>query len=200
MSALTPDDAALTAAKAQLRDEARRRRDAIPTDTRAAAAIAVRNIGLGFARPAPSAAVSGTMAIGAELDPLPLMLKLAGAGAQLCLPVMAGKDRPLQFRAWAPGGLLVERIWGIQEPPATSPAVVPDILLVPLLAFDARGFRLGYGGGYYDRTLAVLRADAKVLAIGLGYEAQMVDAVPHGANDQRLDWILTEAGPRKAID
>jgi 5-formyltetrahydrofolate cyclo-ligase len=86
-------------------------------------------------------------------------------------------------------------VWGIPEPKADKPVLEPNVLLVPLLAFDARGGRLGYGGGFYDRTLAGLRAKKPIVAIGLAYDEQQVDAVPHLDYDQRLDWVLTPSGP-----
>jgi 5-formyltetrahydrofolate cyclo-ligase len=160
---------------------------------RAPAAIAAH--GLAFAGVGAPARVSGFLPIGEEIDPAPLMSRLAGEGYLLCLPVMEGKGRPLMFRAWAPGDPLTEVMWGIREPLAAAPAVEPDIVLGPLLAVDARGYRLGYGGGFYDRTLARLRALKPIVAIGLAYDEQKVDSVPHHDYDQRLDWVLTPSGP-----
>jgi 5-formyltetrahydrofolate cyclo-ligase len=91
-------------------------------------------------------------------------------------------------------------VWDIAEPRADQPKLEPDVLLVPLLAFDRQGWRLGYGGGFYDRTLAELRGRKAVTAVGLGYDQQQVDAVPHLAYDQRLDWVLTPSGPIKCAD
>ena len=101
------------------------------------------------------------------------------------------------FRAWTPGDAMDSGVWGIAEPKADKPALDPDILLMPLLAFDRQGWRLGYGGGFYDRTLQGLRARKAVVAVGLGYDEQEVDAVPHLDYDQRLDWVLTPSGPLK---
>lgn len=159
----------------------------------AAARIAAH--GIAFAGVPAPAVVSAFLPIGAEIDPFPLMERLAGEGYRLALPVMEGKGRPLLFRAWAPGEPLAEVTWGIREPLATAPAVEPDIVLGPLLAFDPEGYRLGYGGGFYDRTLARLRAMKPVAAIGLAYDEQRVDAVPHSLYDERLDWVLTPSGP-----
>jgi len=157
------------------------------------AAIAAR--GIGFAGVAPPAIVSGFLPIGEETDPAPLMARLAGEGYRLALPVMQGKGQPLLFRSWMPGDELAEVTWGIREPLASHPAVEPDVVLGPLLAFDARGYRLGYGGGFYDRTLARLRAMKTVVSIGIAYDEQKVDAVPHLDYDERLDWVLTPSGP-----
>lgn len=153
--------------------------------------------GIGFAgRPAP-AVVSGFLAIGDEIDPAPLMQRLIGEGYRLCLPVMEGKGKPLVFRAWSPGEPLAETTWGIREPLPAAPVLDPDIVLGPLLAFDRDGYRLGYGGGFYDRTLARLRALKPIVSIGIAFDEQKVDAVPHVDYDERLDWILTPTGPLK---
>jgi 5-formyltetrahydrofolate cyclo-ligase len=151
--------------------------------------------GIGFAGVGAPAVVSGFLPIGEEIDPAALLERLAGEGYSLALPVMEGKGKPLLFRSWTPGDRLDEVMWGIREPAADRPAVEPDIVLGPLLAFDARGFRLGYGGGFYDRTLARLRALKPVVSIGLAYDEQRVDAVPHLDYDERLDWVLTPKGP-----
>jgi 5-formyltetrahydrofolate cyclo-ligase len=139
--------------------------------------------------------VSGFASLPAELNVWPLLRRLSGAGVPLALPVVARKGQPLVFRAWAPGDLMDKGVWGIPEPRADKPVLEPDVLLVPLLAFDIRGGRLGYGGGFYDRTLARLRAMKPIVAIGLAYDEQRVNAVPHLDYDQRLDWVLTPSGP-----
>ena len=126
-----------------------------------------------------------------------LLARLARAGYRTCLPVLTPKGHPLVFRAWAAGEPLVPRMWGIREPAPTADVVEPDVLLVPLLAFDANGWRLGYGGGYYDRTLARLRVAKTIVAIGLAFDEQELAAVPHGPFDQPLDWVLTPSGPRQ---
>jgi 5-formyltetrahydrofolate cyclo-ligase len=113
---------------------------------------------------------------------------------------MQGKTKPLLFRAWAPGDAMDRAVWGIAEPKADKPELEPEVLLVPLLAFDRRGWRLGYGGGFYDRTLAALRARKAVAAVGVGFDEQRVDAVPHLDYDQRLDWVLTPSGPLRCGD
>lgn len=135
------------------------------------------------------------MAMGAEADPAVLVDVLVRDGFRTCLPVVQPIGNPLVFRAWQPGEPLMARTWGIMEPAESAPLIEPDVLLVPLLAFDRAGARLGYGGGYYDRTLARLRARKTVIAIGLAFAAQELPGVPSDNHDQRLDWVLTESGP-----
>lgn len=136
-----------------------------------------------------------------ELDPRPLMTALHAAGHALALPIILGPHQPLAFRGWQPGAALVAAGFGTHEPLADAALVTPDLLLVPLLAFDLEGFRVGYGGGYYDRTLAGLRSEprrpGRVVAVGVGFAVQEVDHVPHGPGDQRLDWIVTEREARR---
>jgi 5-formyltetrahydrofolate cyclo-ligase len=127
-----------------------------------------------------------------EIDTRMLLGKLAGEGWTTCLPIVLGKGLPLEFRRWLPGEPLVKGVWGIERPPDTSQVVEPDVLIIPLLAFDRQGYRLGYGGGFYDRTLEKLRVLKNIVAIGVGYSGQEVDAVPHGAHDQPLDYMMTE--------
>lgn len=145
------------------------------------------------------AVVAGYWPFGSELDVRPLMTELATAGVALALPVTRALDLPLEFRRWQPGDALENGAHGISQPTPAAPVVVPNILLVPLLAFDAAGWRLGYGAGYYDRTLAVLRdrlLAPRVLAIGLAYAVQEMAQIPHHAGDQRLDGVVTEQGAR----
>lgn len=142
----------------------------------------------------PGTMVSGYCAIRTELEPAPALVALSARGHGLCLPVVPGRDVPLIFRAWTPDTPLVEGAFGARTPPGEAPVVTPTVLIVPLLAFDATCQRLGYGGGYYDRTLALLRAAGPVRAIGLAYEAQRVDTVPTEATDQPLDAVVTESG------
>jgi 5-formyltetrahydrofolate cyclo-ligase len=126
-----------------------------------------------------------------ETDPRPALTALHARGVPLALPVVVGRGMPLAFRAWEPGAAMVPGGFGVQVPADDRP-VVPRALVVPLLAFDRAGFRLGYGGGFYDRTLAALRATGPVLAVGLAYAAQEVTHVPRTIDDQRLDRIVTE--------
>jgi 5-formyltetrahydrofolate cyclo-ligase len=183
------------ASKRELRREALARRDALPAAERmqAAEAIATR----AFPVPAAGAVVSGFMPIKSEISPLPLMRKLEAAGARLALPVVAGAGQPLIMRAWAFREPLAAGVWGIREPPPQAPVVAPDVLIVPLLAFDRAGHRIGYGAGYYDLTIAGLRASKSVVAIGIAFAAQEIDDVPTTPRDARLDLVLTE---REVID
>lgn len=137
------------------------------------------------------AAISGYWPMAGEMDPRPLMAALIARGHRLCLPVVEGRGAALVFRAWTPGDALVEAVFGTRVPTPDQDAMTPDALLVPLLAFDRAGHRLGYGGGYYDRTLAAL---SDPLAIGIAFGFQEVDEVPHDAHDQTLDWVVTELG------
>ncbi len=182
--------------KAALRGEAAARRDALPAAIRRAAAEAIA--ARGFPLPiAQGTTVSGFMPMKSEINPLPLLRKLADAGARLALPVVTGRGQPLVMRAWRFGEPLGCGVWGIREPTPEAPQIDPEILLVPLLAFDRAGYRLGYGGGYYDRTIAGLRARRPVTAIGIAFAAQEVAKVPTTPRDARLDLVLTE---REVID
>lgn len=136
--------------------------------------------------------VSGFIPYKSEITTIPMLERLHAQGWRTCLPIVIGMEEPLLFRAWVPGEPLVPGAWDIPVPLEASPEVVPDVLLVPLLAFDRRGFRLGYGGGFYDRTLEKLRAIKRVVAIGVAYHAQMVDEVPVGLHDAPLDYVMTE--------
>src|SRR5712672_3177032 len=131
------------------------------------------------------------------INPLPLMRRLAEAGASLALPVVAGRGKPLIMRSYAFGQALNEGVWGIREPQDDAPEVDPDILIVPLAAFDRRGHRIGYGAGYYDMTINGLRSRKPITAIGIAYAAQEVAEVPTTSRDARLDLVLTE---RDVID
>jgi 5-formyltetrahydrofolate cyclo-ligase len=138
--------------------------------------------------------ISGFLPYRSEIDLRPLLARLGGEGWTIALPVVVAKGEPLVFRAWTIGDPLIEGTWGIEIPPAAAPEVQPDLLLVPMLAFDSRGYRLGYGGGFYDRTLEKLRGLKPVAAIGVAYSAQEIQEVPRGPHDQPLDWIMTEKG------
>jgi 5-formyltetrahydrofolate cyclo-ligase len=127
-----------------------------------------------------------------EIDTRPLLGRLAGLGWTTCLPIVLGEGLPLEFRRWLPGQPTIKGSMNIDRPDDTAPIVEPDVLIVPMLAFDRSGFRLGYGGGYYDRTLEKLRAKKTIIAIGAAYAAQEVAAVPHDGHDQPLDYIVTE--------
>src|SRR5262249_7221731 len=136
--------------------------------------------------------VSGFMPLQSEINPLPLMRKLAEAGGRLALPVVVGRGQPLIMRAFAFGDPLVEGVWGIRVPTPEAPEGAPDGLLGPLLAFHRHGHRLGYGAGYYDMTINALRAKKPIVAIGIAFAAQEVDTIPVTPRDARLDLVLTE--------
>ena len=182
--------------KATLRAAALAKRDALPAAGRQAAAEAIAARGIPI-EVTPGMIVSGFMPMQTEINPLPLMRKLAEAGAQLALPAIAGRGRPLIMRAWHFGTPLKAGQWGIREPMPDAPEVAPDILIVPLAAFDRHGHRIGYGAGYYDMTINALRAKKKVMAVGIAFAAQEIPRVPATERDARLDLVLTE---REVVD
>ena len=186
----------IEAAKSALRRAALARRDAMPPEEREAASqtIAARPFPVALA---PGMTVSGFIPLKSEIDLRPLMRKLTEMGAKLALPVVVGRGEPLVMRAWAFGAPLKGGGWGISEPADDAAEVYPDILLVPLLAFDRAGHRIGYGAGYYDMTITALRARKPVIAIGVAFAAQEVAHVPTTPRDARLDLVLTE---REVID
>lgn len=144
----------------------------------------------------PATVASGYLPIRSELDPRPLMAELAARGWRLALPVVIAANTPLLFRAYSFGDSLVRGRFDTEVPAEDKAELSPQLLLVPLLAFDRSGYRLGYGGGFYDRTLSGLRAQHHVLAVGVAFAAQEIEQVPRDAMDHRLDWIVTE---REAI-
>ena len=184
-------------AKRSLRTAMVARRGALSTEERGAAAAGLLNT-MRRERPieavgvVPGLVVSGFWPIKDEIDIRPLMTDLHDKGCRLALPVVQGRGLPLLFRAWRPGDPLEAGAFGTLQPPAHHETLEPDALLVPLLACDMEGWRLGYGGGFYDRTLLGLRARRTVTAVGVGFDGQIVPDVPHGPDDQRLDWMLTD--------
>jgi 5-formyltetrahydrofolate cyclo-ligase len=139
-----------------------------------------------------SKVVSAFFPYQSEIDTRPLLGKLAGEGWTTCLPIVIALGQPLMFRRWLPGQPTTPGLWDIPQPTDDAEQVEPDVLLVPMLAFDRAGFRLGYGGGFYDRTLETLRAKKPIIAIGVAYAAQEVDTVTHDRHDQTVDYVLTE--------
>jgi 5-formyltetrahydrofolate cyclo-ligase len=190
-----PEPPLIESTKQGLRCEALARRDAIAPAVRRRAADAVS------ARPFPvdvgGRIVSGFFPMRSEINPMPLMRALAEAGANLALPVIQGRRRPLLFRVFAFGDPLAAGVWGIREPFPERPEVAPDVLIVPLAAFDRSGQRIGYGAGYYDLTLHTLAAIKPIVTVGLAFAAQEIAAVPASPRDFRLDLVLTE---RELID
>ena len=139
--------------------------------------------------PPPGVVVSGFWPLGDEIDIRPLLLALHGRGNRIVLPVTPRRGEPLSFREWQPGDAMVPERFGTMRP--IGDILDPDMLLIPLLAFDLMGGRLGYGGGFYDRTLAGL---PNRFRLGCAFAAQQVDAVPVGPYDVRLDAVATENG------
>lgn len=185
----------ITAAKQALRKAMTERRDSVGWSERQSAGATVAAMLPAEIRIARNACVGGYFPFLSEFDVQPLLRVLAETGCALALPAMVGRAAPLVFRHYEEGDTLVLNKVGIPEPGPAAPAVTPTHLLVPLLAFDVLGYRLGYGGGYYDRTLSVLRgAGHPVTAIGVGYDFQRVPYVPRQNNDEPLDLIVTERG------
>ncbi|MCW8835586.1 MAG: 5-formyltetrahydrofolate cyclo-ligase [Rhodospirillales bacterium] len=180
--------------KRHWREEARERREALHRKQGAGAALLLVRQFVKAWPPVPGIVVAGYWPMGSEIDCRPLLGELHDAGCHCCLPVVVERDSPLAFRQWRPGMDLVEGAFGIMEPPADTHRMTPEVIVVPLLAFDDRRHRLGYGGGYYDRTLSVLRQEGSIVAIGIAYAGQRVDALPDEGHDQALDRIVTEEG------
>jgi len=185
----------IDAAKAELRAVvAERRRQAVQDLPRAGEDLRDR-----FLAAIPTEGhevVSAFWPLADELDTRPLITALAARGHRIGLPVVVKRGQPLLFRQWTPETVLVQGPFRVMTPPPESPEVVPSLLIVPLLAFDRAGYRLGYGGGFYDRTLHKLRTAAgtggKVLAVGVALSAQEMPSGPRDETDQPLDWIVTE--------
>lgn len=169
------------------------RRDALPPEQRAQAAAALARLADRITV-RPGEVVAGFVPIRSEIDPRPLMQRLHAGGARLALPLIGARDAPLSFRAWAADDPLIAGPLGILEPAASAAPCEPDIVLVPLAAFDRAGHRIGYGGGYYDRTLRDLRARRAVRALGVAFAMQQVETIPASRHDASLDAVLTEAG------
>ncbi len=177
--------------KAALRREVMARRRAVHTarGNEASFALAVR---LWKEIKANGNKIAGYWPLGDEVDCRPALTALKTAGAEVALPVVAGQGQVLLFRSWSPGDALESGPFGTAHPTTRAAIVAPFVLLLPLIAFDARGHRLGYGAGYYDRTIAALRRDRGILAVGIAYDEQQVDAVPSDVHDQRMDAVITD--------
>ena len=135
--------------------------------------------------------IAAYLPMGGELDPRPLMQALRKNGNSICLPVCINEDAPLVFRRYRQNDALLPDDMGIAAPRATAQQVTPDIVLLPLLAFDGQGHRLGRGGGFYDRTLAELKKRSDCRFIGLAFDMQMVDKCPIAPHDEALHAVLT---------
>jgi 5-formyltetrahydrofolate cyclo-ligase len=180
--------------KRALRKEMTAKRDALSPIFRKQMSEKVAKAEMPFDVPG-GAIVSGWFAMGTELNPYPLMKRLAAeSGALLALPAIA--EGKLIFRAWVPGMQLRQVGFGLSEPGPEAKEVDPDILFVPMLAFDLEGYRIGYGKAYYDGGLLRLRAKKKIAAVGLAFDEQCVEQVPTEPHDQKLDYVITEEGVR----
>lgn len=186
-------DMNIETAKQQIRDEVLEKRIATHQMLRDSAALSARDHFLN-SLPLSGKAVACYWPLAGELNTVPLMEELAQRGVAVCLPVVEKPDAPLIFRAFKPGDALIEGYSGTKTPAPSAKIVVPDILCVPLVAFDRAGYRLGYGAGFYDRTLDELRKKKEILAVGFAYAVQQVEIVPHEGHDMRLDWVVTERG------
>ena len=177
--------------KQELRAAALAKRDALSDKQRAksAQALAKRGLPLEIAR---GLVVSGYSPIRNEIDPVPLMLKLAAQGARLALPVINARGKSLTFRAWSPSDRLMLGPLGIPEPSPAAAELVPDVMLVPLAAFDRAGHRIGYGAGHYDYTFAHLRKSKAIMGIGVAFAIQEIEEVPALSHDVALDYVVTE--------
>ena len=187
-------DATIEQAKAALRAAAHKKRAAFHPSLRNEAAAAAASH---FFESVPLAAgeiVAGYWPIRDELDVRPVIARLMDAGQPVCLPVVQGDEQPLELRLWQEGAPLYEAGFGTLAPAEDAPDAVPHVMLVPLLGFDGHGTRLGYGGGYYDRTLGSLAVRPRL--IGFAFALQEVDHIPRDAHDVPLDVIVTEQGVR----
>jgi 5-formyltetrahydrofolate cyclo-ligase len=180
-----------TPSKNDLRTAALARRDALSDEHRnaVAQAIAARRLPVEIK---PGTIVAGYSPIRSEIDPVALMRTLAARGARLALPAVMARGKSLAFRAWSPGDRLMLGPLGILEPSPAAAELSPDIMLVPLAAFDRAGHRIGYGAGHYDVTLAHLRKVKVITAIGIAFAVQEIQAVPMQPHDVALDYVLTE--------
>ncbi|MBX9758756.1 MAG: 5-formyltetrahydrofolate cyclo-ligase [Beijerinckiaceae bacterium] len=179
--------------KARIRRAALERRASVGEASREAFAERLAIEGVAIARRALVRTVAAFWPVGSEPDTLMLMAALDYHDFVAALPVTGAQGEPLTFRRWRQGQPLVEGPMRIPEPAPRLPLVVPDLLFVPTAAFDRRGYRVGYGGGFYDVTLAALRAYRAAPAIGIAYACQEVEAIPEEDHDQPLDFVLTES-------
>ena len=178
---------------ATLRDELRQRRRIVHSERHlTAAADLCARFFTHFGDTLAGKNVAAYWPIQEEIDIRPLLDGLPACDAVSLLPVMGGDNQPLTFRRWRCGDELFQVSFGVCEPDSELPRVEPDIVIVPLLGFDADGNRIGYGGGYYDRTLASLRGNRDIVAVGVAYDAQECEKIPAHAGDARLDMVLTE--------
>jgi 5-formyltetrahydrofolate cyclo-ligase len=187
-------DEHIEAAKAALRNKARTARAALSPSFRAQAAKDAAEHFFREVTLAPAETIAGYWSIRDEMDCRPILLRLMDTNQPVCLPVVLGDDQPLELRLWEQGSALYEAGFGTLAPAELAPVVEPDVILMPLLGFDGTGTRLGYGGGYYDRTFAAISKDVRL--IGLAFSAQEIATIPHEPHDVPLDAIVTETGVR----
>lgn len=185
-------DDGIEAEKAALRKQAHARREALSTQFRSEASSAISFQFFDKVAFGPDDAIAGYWRIRDEVDCQPILVKLMDGGQVVILPVVVGAEEPLEFRIWAPDAPLYEAGFGTLAPSDLAPRAEPDIVLMPLLGYDSEGTRLGYGGGYYDRTLSSLRK--KPLLVGLAFSAQKLEKIPRGGHDVPLDAVVTEEG------
>jgi 5,10-methenyltetrahydrofolate synthetase len=176
--------------RATLRSEKIAARQALPADLLAAHALHIEAALEALLADAPATVLGFCWPVRQEFDARPLAERLLSRGGSACLPVVVAEATPLQFRTWTPGSKMTPDRYGIPTP-IGGELIVPDVLLIPLVAFDTRNFRIGYGGGFFDRTLAAL--SPRPLAIGVGYEISRVEDTRPGKYDIALDVIVTEA-------
>lgn len=184
----------LAAEKVQARKAASKNRKRIAAESDGTAFDRIAGFFETDVAPPVGSVVSGFLPIGSEIDPRPALDRLRALGCRICLPCVVAPETPLVFRLWRDGDALVREEFGTMAPAPTAEAVEPDFIIVPMLAFDRDGYRLGYGGGFYDRSLEALRRTKTVRAIGVAYAAQEIAAVPRGDYDEPLDWVVTEQG------
>ncbi|MEO7222246.1 MAG: 5-formyltetrahydrofolate cyclo-ligase [Devosia sp.] len=187
-------DPRIEEAKSALRLKAHAARAAILNSIRADAAKAVAGHFFKSVTLAPGEIVAGYWRIKDEMDCQPILIRLMDSFQPVCLPVVLGDEQPLELRLWEQGAPLYEAGFGTLAPSELSPQVEPDIIVMPLLGFDKRGTRLGYGGGYYDRTLE--RLSKKPRLVGIAFAAQELEDIPRESHDVPLDTIVTEHGAR----
>jgi 5-formyltetrahydrofolate cyclo-ligase len=187
----------ISEAKRELRQTMRRHRRLAAPELGRVAGERLHDGFMAALDPPPGSVVAAYWPLPDEMDTRPLLLALHDRGCVCALPTVARPDAPLIFRRWRPGDELRAGPHGIQEPHPDKEELLPQLIALPLLAVDGNGFRLGAGGGYYDRTLAQMRARESGLAsppqaVGVAFSFQVLDTVPHGRNDQVLDWVVTE--------
>lgn len=169
------------------------RRSAIDEPARAAAARTIAERVAAIDLPA-GAVVSGFLPIRGEIDALPALERIAARGHRIALPVVLADRTTMIFRAWAPGEALEPASFGLSVPPASAPEVDPDVMLVPLAAFDRAGYRIGYGKGHYDRAISRIVATKPLLEIGIAFACQEIECVPAEPHDRPMRFVVTEAG------